>query len=78
MMVDICSQEDIEFVRSFRTRILNQTDPVAMLRKQSDRSRPASTVRYGQQARPSNPPAGCLCGVALFLVVVACAIAFLI
>ena len=26
MTVDICSQEDIDFVRSFRANILNQTD----------------------------------------------------
>ena len=43
MTVDICSQDDIDFVRSFRTRILNQTDPIAMLRKKSTQPHPSST-----------------------------------
>lgn len=30
---DICSEEDIDFVRSFKIRILNQTDPLAMCRQ---------------------------------------------
>ena len=83
--VDICSQEDIDFVRSFRTRILNQTDPVAMLRKQSIQPRPSSTPQPKQQPQPtraytppSTPPSGCLGVAASFLIVVACVIAFLI
>ena len=85
MTVDICSQEDIDFVRSFRTRILNQTDPIAMLRKQSTQSRPSSTSQPKQQSQttytyttPRKTPAGCLGIVASFLVVVACVIAFLL
>ena len=85
MTVDICSQEDIDFVRSFRTRILNQTDPIAMLRKQSTQSRPSSTSQHQQQPQttytyttPRKKAAGCLGIVALFLVVVACVIAFLL
>ena len=85
MTVDICSQEDIDFVRSFRTRILNQTDPIAMLRKQSTQSRPSSTSQPKQQSQttytyttPGKTPAGCLGIVASFLVVVACVIAFLL
>ena len=84
MTVDICSQEDIDFVRSFRTRILNQTDPIAMLRKQSTQSRPSSTSQPKQQSQttytytaPRKTPAGCLGIVASFLVV-ACVIAFLL
>ena len=42
---DICSQEDIDFIRSFRTRILNQTDPIAQLRTQKT-----------AQSRPSDLP----------------------
>ena len=83
--IDICSQEDIDFVRSFRTRILNQTDPIARLRKQTAQSRPLSNPRPKQQsqvARAYNSskklPAGCLGVVALFLIVVACMIAFFI
>lgn len=30
---DICSEEDVDFVRSFKMRILNQTDPLAMYRR---------------------------------------------
>ena len=82
---DICSQEDIDFIRSFRKRILNQTDPIAMLRKQSTQSRPSSTSQPKQQSQttytyttPRKTPAGCLGIVASFLVVVACVIAFLL
>ena len=85
MTVDICSQEDIDFVRSFRIRILNQTDPIAMLRKQSTQARPSSTLQPKKQSQstytytsPSKTPAGCLGIVASFLVVVACVIAFLL
>ena len=85
MTVDICSQEDIDFIRSFRTRILNQTDPIAMLRKQSTQSRPSSTSQPKQQSQitytyttPRKTPAGCLGIAASFLVVVACVIAFLL
>ena len=80
---DICSQEDVDFIRSFRSRILNQTDPIAMLRKQIIMPRPSSTSQPKQQPVHTNttsPPnkAGCLGIVASFVVVVACIIAFLI
>ena len=85
MMVDICSQEDIDFVRSFRTRILHQSDPIALLRKQPTRPRLASTSQPQQHQQPNytytNPqktPTGCFGVVASFLVVVACVIAFFI
>jgi hypothetical protein len=85
MMVDICSQEDIDFVRSFRTRILDQTDPIALLRKQQTRPRTTSTSQPQQHQQPNytytNPkktPTGCFGVVASFLVVVACVIAFFI
>lgn len=82
---DICSQEDIDFIRSFRSRILNQTDPIAMLRKQTTQPRPSYTSQLKQQpqptytyTKPSKTSAGCLGIVASFLVVVACIIAFLL
>ena len=85
MAVDICSEEDIDFVRSFRTRILNQTDPIALLRKQPPRPRPTSNSQPKQQTQPTynynvpnKTPTGCLGIVASFLVVVACVIAFLL
>ena len=85
MAVDICSEEDIDFVRSFRTRILNQTDPIAMLRKNSSTPRISSTSKPKQQPQPTynynvpnKTPTGCFSIVAAFLVVVACVIAFLL
>ena len=85
MMIDICSQEDIDFVRSFRTRILNQTDPIAMLRKQTTQPHPASNSQPKQHQQPNynhttpqKTPTGCFGVVASFLVVVACVIAFLL
>ena len=84
--VDICSQDDIDFVRSFRTRILNQTDPLAMLRKQTYQESDYRTYQHDQQSEPINlnispinrPDIGCLGIVASFLAVVACVIAFFI
>ena len=85
MSVDICSQEDIDFVRSFRTRILNQTDPIDTLRKQATQPRPSSTSQSKQQPQPtytyttpSKAPTGCLGIVASLLIVVACVIAFIL
>ena len=83
--VDICSQEDIDFVRSFRTRILNQTDPIALLRKQVVQYCPSFDSQPKQQPKPTytyntpmKTPAGCLGIVASFLIFVACIIVFLI
>ena len=83
--VDICKQDDIDFVRSFRERILNQTDPIAMLRKQSAKTHPSAQPQPKQQpqptyhyAPPAKKPVGCLGAVATFLIVVACIIAFLL
>ena len=84
MTVDICSQEDIDFVRSFRAKILNQTDPLAMLRKQSAQPRFSTTSQPKRQPQPmyttapDKKPVGCFGIVAAFLIVVACIIAFLL
>ncbi len=83
MAVDICSQDDIDFVRSFRERILNQTDPIAMLRKQSAKPRFSTTPQPKRQPQPiyttpAKKPVGCFGIVAAFLIVVACIIAFLL
>ena len=82
---DICTQEDIDFILSFKTRIFNQTDPIAMLRKQTARSRSTPSPQLNQQPKPaythSTPnktPAGCLGIVASFLITVACIIALVI
>ena len=34
---EMCTKEDVDFVRSFKLRIFNQTDPIALLRKQEVR-----------------------------------------
>lgn len=83
MTVDICSQEDIDFVRSFRAKILNQTDPLAMLRKQSVQPRFSTTPQPKRQPQPiytapTKKPVGCFGIVAAFLIVIACIIAFLL
>ena len=82
---DICLQEDIDFVRSFRTRILNQTDPLALLAKKSSKTRQTSNPqpKLYQQPNytytiPQKNPTGCFGIVASFFVVVACVIAFFI
>ena len=85
MTVDICSQEDIDFVRYFKTRILNQTDPIAMLRKQTTQPRPSSNAQPRPHSQPTAPytpprktPVGCLGVVASFLVVVVFIIGFML
>lgn len=74
---------DIDFVRSFRAKILNQTDPLAMLRKQSAQPRFSTTPQPKRQSQPiyttpAKKPVGCFGIVAAFLIVVACIIAFLL
>ena len=76
---DICSQEDIDFIRSFRARILNQADPISMLRKQTNQTSSSSASQKKQQTQPTysgKTHTGCLGIVASFLVVAACVIAF--
>lgn len=85
MKVNICSQEDIDFVRSFRTRIMNQTDPIATLRKQTTHPRPASTSQpkhlpqqnYSYNGTSNQTPAGCLSVVASILIIIALVIEFI-
>ena len=91
---DICTEEDIAFIRSFKERILNQTDPLSQLRKQMDVSRQQSNSQSGRHVGSDKPiyvklprvkvrlrrrkPSGCLGLIAAFLALVACIIAFLI
>lgn len=82
---DICSQDDIDFIRSFRRRMLNQTDPIAILRKQTTNQRHTTMSQSKQQSSPSytshptssRTPCGCLAIIASFLVI-ACIVAFLL
>ena len=80
---DICSQEDIDFIRSFRSRMLNQTDPISILRKQTTHVHTSSTLQPNQQPNPpynhstsTNSTAGCLGALTLFFLAVACIIVF--
>lgn len=60
---DICSTDDIAFIRAFRLRILNQTDPIALLRKQTEQKRtptkphptPPHTAAPSPAPRPTVP-----------------------
>ena len=86
MTVDICSQEDIDFVRSFRARILNQTDPLSLLRKKLKSSNfsksevKASTRHYSPYFNTplKAAPRGCLGTVATIIIIAICIISFLI
>lgn len=79
---DICSQNDIEFVRSFKARILNQTDPIALLVKKVEQAKKVRTVSDSQEEdtyvpRPAiKQSTGCLSIVASFLIIVSCVIIF--
>ena len=79
MTVDICSQEDIDFVKLFKIRMLNHTDPIATLKKQT------TQPHYTSDSQPKQYPvytyttskrtsAGYSGIVAPFLIVVACVI----
>ncbi len=75
---DLCTEEDIDFVESFRERILNQTDPLALLRKQRSHAyRNDSTQRAAHKA-PQQEATGCLGLVVSALIIIACVIAYLI
>ena len=82
MTVDICSENDIDFVSSFKERILNQTDPLAMLRKQSLQERSPSEHNFRQLSdtytAPKKKPVGCLGAAVVLLMVVASIFFFLL
>lgn len=82
MADDICSQEDIDFIVSFRERILNQADPLAMLRKLSVKPQPPEHQQPKKRYKaacsvPSGTHIGCFGIAALLLIAAACAVAFL-
>lgn len=86
LSVDICSQEEIDFVRSFRLRILNGTDPLSLLRKKLKSSNfsksevKASTRHYSPYFNTplKAAPRGCLGTVATIIIIAICIISFLI
>ena len=76
---DICSEEDIDFIRSFKMKILNQTDPIALLRKQTITIRSSDYSQSNQSTHKNYPrpeQSGCLGIVASFLISVVCVIIF--
>ncbi len=82
--VDICSQEDIDFVRNFKTRILELDDPIARLGKETEP--PRRRVYQPEQsprpqpiyipARASNNSSGCLTVALTALCIIVCLIIF--
>lgn len=54
--IEMCSQEDIDFVRSFKERILNQTDPLALLRERTIQAHRASKPKIEQPSVDYNEP----------------------
>ena len=82
----MCSEEDIIFIHSFNDRIFNQTDPIALLKKQNTpppQAHPTNNIPpiYPQQAPLYPQPtynhnttnratSGCLGVVATFLGIV--------
>ena len=81
---DICTEDDINFIRDFKNRILSRTDPISLLRHHAAQKRQTSGAqsasnahRAGSRPRHISPP-GCFLFVAAFLALIACIIAFLI
>ena len=73
---DLCAPEDIDFVCSFRGRILNQTDPLALLRQQttlSSQSRHERSLHSTGNITPQ-APTGCLGIVAAGMLIAVCII----
>ena len=78
MTIDICSQENIDFVCSFKARILKQTDPLALLRRQANQPHP-STTKQVQPTHTLTTTKKLVAGIgfiAVFLIIIACIIAF--
>lgn len=84
--VDICSEEDIDFVRSFKSRILELDDPLAHLQRESEQPR-RYVPQTEQRPQPQQiyiPPraksnfAGRLVIALMALCIVACIIIFLL
>jgi hypothetical protein len=89
----LCTQDDVDFVRSFYSRLLSQTDPLALLHKQAISQKNAETpqkptwhsVQHINPSPPSPPnvpsknshPHGCL-SVVTILIVILCVILILI
>ena len=82
--VPLCSNEDIDFVRSLKKRIMTQTDPLALLRKIDERPRASSHTHTDVTHRPTQEPhasvssrRGCFGFAALLLFIIICLIVVL-
>ena len=80
----VCSQEDIDFVRLFRSKILSANDPLSLLRKhyparpQSGTPQRSDRIPHPYPYRiPSPPSAGCLGVVATIVTLAVSVIALL-
>ena len=71
---DICSREDIDFIRSFKSRIIHQTDPISLLKRSVSNSRSADQSAPSQTPRmvTARHPVGCLGILAVLLLGIAC------
>ncbi len=77
---DLCTQEDVDFLRSFRSRILNRSDPLAELHREMKRQREASYTppsRVERQNVHRSARGGCFGAVAMFILLAAAVIAFI-
>lgn len=75
------SQKDIDFVISFRKRILNQNDPLSLLRKKNAQARSISNVstkKHISNQPQKSQPSGCLTIVATFLAILFCIITIIL
>ena len=55
---NLCSPEDAQWLEDFYERIMTQTDPLALYRKATQRSRADAPTR--EMGKPHSQPAGCL------------------
>ena len=81
-----CTMDDIDFVRSFYLRILNQSDPIALLERENNKrtSKAPQSQATPQRQLPSTNyerksfPFGCLTFITLFIIVLLSVIAIFI
>ena len=64
---EMCSKDDVEFIRSFHSRIMNRTDPLSLFAKARRKSVPtqgakksSTGARYVKKAAPREENRGCL------------------
>ena len=69
---DMCTQDEIDWLISFRTRILNSSDPLTLLRKRKTAPQPKRNTTLPQKENPPTTPAngsgGCILAIILSLI----------